>query len=70
MKLQQLEVFVTVVDQGGIRAAARHLQVSQAAVTKSMRLLEQEAGMPLLLRRSAQVLCSRNKCIQEFRLLL
>ena len=52
MKLQQLEVFVTVVDQGGIRAAARHLQVSQAAVTKSMRLLEQEAGMPLLLRRS------------------
>ncbi len=52
MKLQQLEVFVTVVEQGGIRAAARQMQVSQAAVTKSMRLLEQEAGLPLLLRRS------------------
>ena len=29
-----------------------HLQVSQAAVTKSMRLLEQEAGMPLLVRKA------------------
>ena len=52
MKFQQLEVFVDVVEQGGIRAAARHLSVSQAAVTKSMRLLEEEAGVPLLLRRA------------------
>ena len=29
-----------------------HLQVSQAAVTKSMRLLEQEAGLPLLVRKA------------------
>ena len=50
MKLQQLEVLVAVVEHGGIRAAARQLNVSQAAVTKSMRLLEQEAGLPLLLR--------------------
>ena len=52
MKLQQLEVFVSVVEQGGIRAAARQMQVSQAAVTKSMRLLEEEAGLQLLLRRA------------------
>ena len=52
MKLQQLAVLVAVVEHGGIRAAARHLSVSQAAVTKSMRLLEQEAGMPLLLRKA------------------
>ena len=52
MKLQQLEVFVAVVEHGGIRAAARHMNVSQAAVTKSMRLLEQEAGVPLLLRKA------------------
>ena len=52
MKLQQLEVFVAVVEHGGIRAAARHLNVSQAAVTKSMRLLEQQAGVPLLLRKA------------------
>lgn len=52
MKLQQLDVLVAVVDQGGIRAAARHLGLSQAAVTKSMRLLEHEAATPLLLRQA------------------
>ena len=52
MKLAQLEVFVVVVEQGGIRAAARHLALSQAAVTKAMRLLEQETGVPLLMRKS------------------
>ena len=52
MKLQQLETFVAVVEHGGIRAAARQMNVSQAAVTKSMRLLEQEASMPLLLRKA------------------
>ena len=55
MKLQQLQVLVAVVEQGGIRAAARALHLSQAAVTKSMRLLEEEAGVPLLLRRSRGV---------------
>ena len=52
MKLQQLKVLVAVVEHGGIRAAARHMNVSQAAVTKSMRLLEQEAGLPLLVRKA------------------
>lgn len=55
MKLQQLQVLVAVVEQGGIRAAARALHLSQAAVTKSMRLLEEEAAVPLLLRRSRGV---------------
>ena len=55
MKLQQLETFVAVVEHGGIRAAARQMNVSQAAVTKSMRLLEQEASMPLLLRKARGV---------------
>ena len=55
MKLQQLQAMIAVVEQGGIRAAARHLHISQAAITKSMRLLEQEAGVALLLRRSRGV---------------
>lgn len=55
MKLQQLQVLVAVVDHGGIRAASRHLHVSQAAVTKSMRSLEEAAGVPLLLRRARGV---------------
>lgn len=52
MKLQQLQVLVDVIEYGGIRAAARHRHLSQAAVTKSMRLLEEEAGVPLLRRGS------------------
>ncbi len=52
MKLSQLQMLVAVVEHGGIRAAARHLNVSQAAVTKSMRLMEEEAGVPLLMRQS------------------
>ncbi|MBK9360646.1 MAG: LysR family transcriptional regulator [Rubrivivax sp.] len=55
MKLHQFEALVAVVDHGGIRAAARALHVSQAAVTKSMRLLEEEAGTPLLIRRTRGV---------------
>ncbi|WBY01229.1 LysR substrate-binding domain-containing protein [Ramlibacter tataouinensis] len=55
MKLQQLQVLVHVVDHGGIRAAARQLHLSQAAVTKSMRLLEEVAGVSLLRRGSRGV---------------
>ena len=55
MKLQQLDALVAVVEHGSIREAARQLHLSQAAVTKSMRLLEEEAGVPLLLRRSRGV---------------
>ncbi len=55
MKLHQFEALVAVVEHGGIRAAARALNVSQAAVTKSMRLLEDEAGTPLLIRRTRGV---------------
>lgn len=55
MKLQQLQVLVAVIDAGGIRAAARQLNVSQAAVTKAMKSLEDAAGTPLLLRRARGV---------------
>ena len=55
MKLQQLQVLVAVVDSGGIRAAARALNVSQAAVTKAMKTLEETAGTPLLLRKARGV---------------
>lgn len=55
MKLHQFEALVAVVEHGGIRAAARALNVSQAAVTKSMRLLEDEAATPLLIRRTRGV---------------
>jgi LysR family transcriptional regulator, regulator of abg operon len=52
MKLQQLQVLVDVVEHGGIRAAARKRHLSQAAVTKSLRSLEEQAGVPLVVRGS------------------
>lgn len=52
MKIHQLQALVAAVDHGGIRAAARELHLSQAAITKSLRQLEEECGTALLVRRS------------------
>lgn len=56
MKLHQLQALVAVVDQGSIRAAAREMHLTQAALSKSLRLLEEEAGVALLMRQSRGVL--------------
>lgn len=50
LRLHQLRALVGVVEHGGIRAAARQLHISQAALTKSLRQLEEDAGLPLLVR--------------------
>lgn len=50
LRLHQLHALVGVVEHGGIRAASRQLHVSQAALTKSLRQLEDDAGVPLLVR--------------------
>lgn len=50
LRLHQLRALVGVVEHGGIRAAARHLHLSQAALTKSLRQLEEDAGVALLVR--------------------
>ena len=42
-------------DHGSIRAAARALHLTQAALTKSLRQLEESAGVALLLRQSRGV---------------
>lgn len=52
MKIHQLQALVAAVEHGGIRAASRELHLSQAAVTKSLRQLEEECGTALLVRRS------------------
>jgi len=50
MKLHQLQALVASADSGSIRAAARLLGLSQAAVTRALRELEQEQALPLLIR--------------------
>jgi LysR family transcriptional regulator, regulator of abg operon len=50
MRLTQIRDFLAVVDAGSIRAAARDLRISQPALTKSVRQLEQELGAVLVSR--------------------
>lgn len=50
MKLHNLRDFVAVANSGGIRAAARQLNLSQPALSKSVSLLEEELGAPLFER--------------------
>jgi len=50
MRLTQIRDFLAVVDAGSLRAAARDLGVTQPALTKSVRQLEQELGATLVTR--------------------
>jgi len=50
MKLSSVQAFVLVAEQGSIRAAARQLGLSQPALSKSLRVLEEELAVPLLTR--------------------
>jgi DNA-binding transcriptional LysR family regulator len=55
MDLRQLRYFVEVVEQGSLGKAATRLGLSQPALTKSLRLLEQELEVKLLERSSTGV---------------
>jgi LysR family transcriptional regulator of abg operon len=55
VQLTQLRNFVAIVDLGSIRACARQLGVSQPAVTKGLRALEQELDAALVQRSSRGV---------------
>jgi DNA-binding transcriptional LysR family regulator len=51
----QLEVFNAIVSTGSITAAARHLHVSQPAVSRSLSNLEREIGFALFMRDKKRV---------------
>lgn len=55
MKLHQLHALVGAVEHGSIRAAARTLHLTQAALTKSLKQLEEEHGVALLIRKASGV---------------
>jgi DNA-binding transcriptional LysR family regulator len=50
--LRQLRYFVAVSDEGGIRAAARRLYISQPQISQAVARLEAELGVELMLRSS------------------
>lgn len=50
MKNHQIRAFTQVAESGSIRAAARALFLSQSALTKSLRELEEDVGAELLVR--------------------
>jgi DNA-binding transcriptional LysR family regulator len=50
MKLHQIRNLLAIADQGSVRAAARHLDVSQPQLTRSMQELEHELGVTLFER--------------------
>ena len=50
MELRELRAFVTVVEEGGVSAAARRLHVSQSALSQTMRSIERQLGQQLLVR--------------------
>jgi LysR family transcriptional regulator of abg operon len=55
MKLHQLSTLVAIADAGGIRGAARALNASPAAITKSLRQLEESVQLSLVSRGSSGV---------------
>ena len=50
MKNHQIKAFIQVAESGSIRAAARAMFLSQSALTKSLRELEEDVGAELLMR--------------------
>lgn len=58
MRLLQIRDFVSVVESGSLRAAARKLGVSQPAMTKSIRTLEEELRVQLVQRTTRGVVAT------------
>ncbi|MGQ0751849.1 MAG: LysR family transcriptional regulator, partial [Betaproteobacteria bacterium] len=58
MRLNQLSDFLSIVEAGSIRAAARANGVTHPAMSKSLRALEDEVGMSLIRRGTRGVVCT------------
>jgi LysR family transcriptional regulator of abg operon len=55
VKDHHLKAWLSLVETGTIRGAARHLHLSQAAITKAIRELEEDLDAPLIVRSSRGV---------------
>jgi DNA-binding transcriptional LysR family regulator len=66
MDLQLLRSFLEVVDRGSISAAARHLLLTQPALSRRLQQLERELGAPLLERsRKGVVPTAEGRLVRE-----
>lgn len=52
MKLNNLRDLIAIVERGSLRAAARHLNLPQPSLTRSLQMLEKDLGVPLFDRES------------------
>jgi DNA-binding transcriptional LysR family regulator len=59
LNVKHIAVFRAVVRAGSISAAARQLHVSQPAITRTIRLLEESLGLPLFLRLGGRLQMTR-----------
>ncbi len=50
LDLESIRTLISVVDHGGMTNAARHLDLSQSAVSHKIKRLEEKVGRPLLIR--------------------
>src|ERR1041384_157404 len=55
MDLRQLEMFKMVADLGGFTRASEKLHVSHSAISRQVKLLEEELGRPLFTRENKRV---------------
>lgn len=51
----QIRIFQAIAQEGGITAASRKLEITPPSVSKALKLLEQQVGLPLFLRSTRRV---------------
>lgn len=72
MNLRQLEVFIAIVEEGSLTRAAERVHIVQPALTHQIKVLEEEFGVPLLVRSSRGVRPTEagSRLVTQARLLL
>jgi hypothetical protein len=61
MDYERLRVFVEIVDAGSMTAAARALHLTQPALSRSVKLLEEDLGVPLFERRPRRLVLTGSR---------